>query len=104
MFSKLLPGRLSKLQTMNKGNSIKIAQKEFLMEKIRRFVRQSSNFEFLFIGLVEGGVDALSLTEKFAIWQRIGEIIDEARKMGIKVLKHGITGDGRIFLVLAKKH
>ncbi|RLG52948.1 MAG: hypothetical protein DRO00_04855 [Thermoproteota archaeon] len=102
MFSRLLPNRASKPHYAGKGNCIKIIKREILLEKIRRFAGQSSNFEFLFVGLVEGGVDSLSLPEKFAIWQKIGEIIDEARRMGLRVLKHGITGDGRIFLVLAK--
>jgi len=102
MFSKLLPNRSSRPHDMEKGNCVKIIKREFLLEKIRRFTEQSSNFEFLLVGLVEGGADSLSLPEKFLIWQRVGEIIDEARRIGLRVLNHGITRDGRIFLVLAK--
>ncbi|GEM_PF-5811805 len=102
MLSRFLSNRFSRPNTVSKGSTIKIVQRDYLLEKIRGFASQPSNFEFLFLGLVEGRVDSLTLPEKFAIWQKIGEIIDEARKMGLKVLNHGITGDGRIFLVLAK--
>ncbi len=102
MILKLLLVRDSKHKDNEKVNCIKIIKREYLLEKIRSFKRQSSNFELIFVGLVEGKVESLSLPEKFAIWQKIGEIIDEAKKMGLKVLKHGISGDGRIFLVIAK--
>ena len=102
MISRLLMKRTSRSYDTREGNSIKIIKREILLEKIRGFARQPSNFEFLFMGKIEGRVDSLSLTEKFAVWQNIGEMIEEARRLGLKVLRHGITGDGRIFLVLAK--
>ncbi len=102
MISKLLHERSSKNKGMERGNCIKIIKKEFLLEKIKGFTKQKYGYEFLLVGLIRGTVDSLSLPERLAIWEKIGEIIEEARKMGVKVVKHGITVDGRIFLVLAK--
>mgnify|MGYP000238678846 CR=1 FL=1 len=99
MIAKSLLRRVSKAKVVY---TMKLMSKDQLVERIKRFLRQPSRFELLFVGSIEGGPDALTPSERFAIWQKIGEIIDLARKMGVKVLNHGIGRDGRIFLVLGK--
>ncbi len=81
---------------------IKIIPKRQFLERIKGFIEHPSTIELFYIGSIEGGADSLTSIERSSLWRLVGDMMDIAKEMGLKVLGYGIERDEHIFIVLSK--